>query len=509
MWYTSMVIRGRVPGLFLLGFVAVAGVFVLVRPAQADPHAVFYTAIGQRQLFFNFLAALDQADYVEPALGNFSRQELVDKRETADKAGSVDEALKATKTDLAAVVSRLITLDGTDLWTNYVALQIAKEAAQATDTTAYIKLLCAQGLGRKFSGAEKFCENSAPVGAAILDQKRAFVVEPQERANLAYRNALSGLYSDRSSTSDYQEYLEYLQKPQTRNNDLAPDYPVPWDESVATLRKKTTGDTLKEQAVERLSGAATDLYRSEYVDTNVFDLIELTPSGQAQVRDRPEVTDGADKINLYMASVQGLIDLPQQFMNTAARGASAAQQHLAATETEGGLAPVRTEQSKSTACTGGSCPAPVAGAPSSTDLPSLGHNVFMVAPPYVNREQVSAGLVALGTANANPLGVPPIADKVPGIEQILPSVAGTQDDKRVGQVLHATSPSTADPFKPRAEGLDFSTNPTAAQEEQGPKHFLLALTDGSRDRSGCGCGINSVLNDLGQAILGKVNGWRL
>ena len=35
--------------------------------AFADPHAVFYTVSGQQQLFFNMLAALDQADYVEPA----------------------------------------------------------------------------------------------------------------------------------------------------------------------------------------------------------------------------------------------------------------------------------------------------------------------------------------------------------------------------------------------------------------------------------------------------------
>jgi hypothetical protein len=57
--------------------------------------------------------------------------------------------------------------------------------------------------------------------------------------------------------------------------------------------------------------------------------------------------------------------------------------------------------------------------------------------------------------------------------------------------------------------LDLSTNPTAVHEEAAPKHFLLALTDGSQDRSGCGCGINPVLNDLGQTILSKSNGWRL
>lgn len=51
----------------LLLFVTLAiGIsFILVRPALADPHAMFYTDKGQEQVFYNFLAALNQADYVE------------------------------------------------------------------------------------------------------------------------------------------------------------------------------------------------------------------------------------------------------------------------------------------------------------------------------------------------------------------------------------------------------------------------------------------------------------
>ncbi|MDO8511851.1 MAG: hypothetical protein Q7S57_01145 [bacterium] len=39
--------------------------FSLATPALADPHAMFYTDKGQQQVFYNFLAALNQADYVE------------------------------------------------------------------------------------------------------------------------------------------------------------------------------------------------------------------------------------------------------------------------------------------------------------------------------------------------------------------------------------------------------------------------------------------------------------
>lgn len=52
------------------GVLALLGALLLAKPAYADPHAVFYTDRGQAQLFYNVLAALNQADYVEPPQGN-------------------------------------------------------------------------------------------------------------------------------------------------------------------------------------------------------------------------------------------------------------------------------------------------------------------------------------------------------------------------------------------------------------------------------------------------------
>lgn len=49
--------------------VIVLAIFPLARPALADPHAMFYTDRAQEQLFYNVLAALNQADYVEPPYG--------------------------------------------------------------------------------------------------------------------------------------------------------------------------------------------------------------------------------------------------------------------------------------------------------------------------------------------------------------------------------------------------------------------------------------------------------
>lgn len=52
----------------IIAFVALfsLGIFVFPREVFADPHAIFFTDRGQEQLFFNVLAALNQADYVEP-----------------------------------------------------------------------------------------------------------------------------------------------------------------------------------------------------------------------------------------------------------------------------------------------------------------------------------------------------------------------------------------------------------------------------------------------------------
>lgn len=57
--------------LFLLGVLLMLGA-LLLRPGEvlADPHATFFTDRAQEQLFYNVLAALNQADFVEPPRNN-------------------------------------------------------------------------------------------------------------------------------------------------------------------------------------------------------------------------------------------------------------------------------------------------------------------------------------------------------------------------------------------------------------------------------------------------------
>ena len=156
---------GRMPRRYSAHITAVllVAVGVLLSPstAHADPHAIFYTATGQRQLFFNVLAALDQADYVEPEFGEFGRNELLEKRDAQIEAeltrppgatpapGAKDPIIEATKTDLSGLLTRAITLEGTALWTEYVFRQNALDVVRTAASQDFIdNVLCKTSLGR-------------------------------------------------------------------------------------------------------------------------------------------------------------------------------------------------------------------------------------------------------------------------------------------------------------------------------------------------------------------------
>ena len=62
--FLSLFTTVKVLSVVVLGLLAI---IVVTKPrfALADPHAMFYTDRGQEQVFYNVLAALNQADYVE------------------------------------------------------------------------------------------------------------------------------------------------------------------------------------------------------------------------------------------------------------------------------------------------------------------------------------------------------------------------------------------------------------------------------------------------------------
>ncbi len=144
----------------LLGLVG-GGVFGTSQVAQADPHGVFYTAIGQKQLFFNVLAALDQADYVEY---EYERQDRLDNRadveanppfeseefELLDVTSINEEDGSASETGSpggADLLSRSITLEGNDLYNDQLIREYGAEFSRRNAMSELTRVLCEYGLG--------------------------------------------------------------------------------------------------------------------------------------------------------------------------------------------------------------------------------------------------------------------------------------------------------------------------------------------------------------------------
>lgn len=177
---------------FLLAFFAVATAIILLpKPAHADPHAVFYTATGQRQLFFNLLASLNQADYVEPAEGENSRESLAklyNSELNAESLGlasgddpslTLDALLSSTQTDLSAVVTRPITLDGEDQFASYLAYQQALEVARRAALKQWSEMALCEVLGRPNCDLDK---------DELSEKSYGFDTEPIGTANKSFEN---------------------------------------------------------------------------------------------------------------------------------------------------------------------------------------------------------------------------------------------------------------------------------------------------------------------------------
>lgn len=158
------------------------GMVVPTHQAQADPHAVFYTAIGQQQLFYNVLAALNQADYVEPkADQEFGRERLVRARAgvpvTPPFAAEPEPVITSTETPLSALLSRIITLEGNDLYTDYLQRRILADRLRIQGSSKLIEATCEKALGRPE------CQEK-PQGYSTSELKDArdysFVTDPLE-----------------------------------------------------------------------------------------------------------------------------------------------------------------------------------------------------------------------------------------------------------------------------------------------------------------------------------------
>lgn len=245
---------------FRASFFAVAITIIsLYSPvAHADPHAVFYTDRAQEQVFFNTLAALNQADFVEPGIPGqpYSRDGLLKNRDsipanpgqppitvTPEQA----EIISSTRTNLPAVVSRNITLEGDDVWTAYLVNQFALELAQRRSVSKLAVLLC------QYSYGDPGCQNDP--GTNDLE-KNAFVTTPSTQ-NGSREIARGAILADGTQeeqnvhTTIQQKNKENIKKYPNLYTNIRPESP-----SLALLRKliKDSGSKEAKNYLDALAG---------------------------------------------------------------------------------------------------------------------------------------------------------------------------------------------------------------------------------------------------------------
>lgn len=368
--------------------------------AKADPHAVFYTAVGQQQLFFNMLAALDQADYVEPADGDNSRDLLIQARDTAGFGPETDERLNATKTDLASILTRSVTLEGNDMWSSYLALQFALESSRRNNMDELTRIMCERGFGLTACRTD--------LGESVKkEREKAFVVDPAEREARALQAGVDGIMF--SGSAAYEDMIEGITTDDDAYGDLN-GYPVPYSESLAALRNNSVGDLGKSMAVERGVGNALNLYRPSGVDPRVFESVDVnTQTGD--VEPAAEVESVAD----YMGGVLGLVGFPIAMQEEAAKGAETANQHLAQTETQGALADSVSE-------------------PIVRDGQVKGINAPITVPAHAKVSAAKVAMEGVSRTVSNSAFAPASADYKPGQEELVDSTSGAAGSTQCGDV---------------------------------------------------------------------------
>ena len=175
--------------------------------ARADPHGIYYTAIGQQQLFFNVLAALDQADYVETALARENRREAREAlyadqpfvRESESGARyTVETELEQNQAGYSpgdpttpgepALINRQVTLEGADLYTDQLVREFGAESARRNAAAELVQMLCENGFGFDQCDYDKSDKNELQKHIIETRRSAATLLDPLAWATLPYWN---------------------------------------------------------------------------------------------------------------------------------------------------------------------------------------------------------------------------------------------------------------------------------------------------------------------------------
>lgn len=464
-------------------------VFLFATPAHADPHAVFYTVTGQQQLFFNTLAALDQAEYVEPAVNTTgteagaSRQELEEKRTTAGLSPETDPRVIATKTDLSSILTRSITLEGNDVWTAYLASQKATDRERIVASNEVTEIYCELGLGIED------CENT---GNAKKNQSRAFITNPDETSIQPFVRGAAGTLA-----SGLEEYDKILEQASVNN-----DGPWSYSQEIADLRNNNKNNEKKKGFISSIIDSITGAFIAKPVDPKALDGVSLNKDGTVSLTNLPDV-QSPDYIDKYMQRVNGISNLPS---NLLAQGYSADQAVQKVLDTNsvsgegGGLGNFETYRDGKNG--------PV--------------RIKVTTPAGVKEELAEAPVNQIAQVEQNRNYAPPSQNEQPeGNQQLTPPdssgnvagiasdnalTAGSSTNSQTGQVagLASDNPTTDPVLHNETNAVDPAALSVAYHHEPAPLLYLKALGLG-KNGDGCGCSLNDAVNDFGQVIIAKIN----
>lgn len=502
--------------------------FGQVNQAWADPHAVFYTATGQQQLFFNVLAALDQADYVEPAESTtgtpagLSRAELLKDRTAAGFGAETDTALKATKTKLAGVVTRSITLEGNDLWSSYLTLQFALEVTRRRNTDEIVRIFCERGLGLPN------CENTnKDVAKKIEKQEQAYVRDPNKvTANPTLRGSFSALLS---GLPGQQEDARETLKETVGDNE--PSLPLAYDSAIADWWKAAQ----RNKGANVAAHAALATMLTHYpvpVNGAIWDYVDVKDNGGVELKSHNDLVaqgilpssftatanaqDPAETFPLDPDTLNGHEALVAMALNNSAglrsSAEAAAERYEAQTDetTVDGAVP---DVSLNTS------------AGNDKDIGEIG--ILVKTPAHAKVAVTKAVTEGVLDAEQNTKFVVTDSENTPGTVQSVerqvnekekqalgtsgagsPQVSGATTQQPAGAILGIISeePGEDPTHHSEVKALPPDSNLTGFHHEQGPAHLLQAVGHGS-DRGGCGCSAQTATNHFGANIIRRIIGF--
>ncbi|MEO6077820.1 MAG: hypothetical protein ABIP54_03465 [Candidatus Andersenbacteria bacterium] len=287
--------------------------------ALADPHAVFYTDRAQEQLFYNVLAALNQADYVEPGIGDFpyARNNLAQNRNFAANPDPASQntsplgpetnlVLRQTHTDLPSVVSRNITLDGNDLWTAYLLNQYALETDTRRATSELLRKLCTSALGLIGCSTNPGPANQQSEAFVTtidqLNQPNLSAISPLGTGTQGQKDTIAKMTG--TKITDPTAPADAL-NPENVEVSRAINIPLTGNASIDALHGATQSDQDAANTVDNVTRSVVASRYSSAIDPNTFTNIQFSTKDNQPKADFKEDTSFADQIN----AITGLSNL--------------------------------------------------------------------------------------------------------------------------------------------------------------------------------------------------------